>query len=156
MLLDDGTVGVSLPSGPTDSVFIVDSAGFIADWSPGSMSPSDIQSAAKGASFGSGKNPLDLISLIIGLYLLPLLILSLPTEKEYEAPEDALIPGVGIFMTTGAAFSGFIFWAGPIALLSSIGLGSHWVFVEIIMSLILAYHGASMVFRGRILEIDYL
>jgi len=156
LLLDDGTVGVSLPSGPTDSVFIVDSAGFIADWSPGSMSPSDIQSAAKGASFGSGKNPLDLISLIIGLYLLPLLILSLPTEKEYEAPEDALIPGVGLFMTMGAAFSGFMFWAGPIALLSSIGLGSHWVFVEIMMSVMLVYHGASMVFRGRILEIDFL
>jgi len=154
LLLDDGTVGTSLPSGPTDSVFIIDSAGFIAAWSPGSMSATDIQSASKEAAFGSGNSPLDLLSLIFGLFLFPLLILSLPTEKEYESPEEALIPGVGIFMTVGAAFSGFMLWATPIALLSALGLGSHWTFVEMILSGILVYHGASMAFRGRILEID--
>ena len=57
LLLDDGTVGKSFPSGPTDSVFVIDSAGFIVDWSPGSMSPSDIKSSANAASLGSDTPP---------------------------------------------------------------------------------------------------
>ena len=155
LLLDDGTVGNSLPSGPTDSVFVIDSAGFIASWSPGSMSPSDIQSASEGASFGSGKSPLDLLSMVAGLSLLPLLVLSMPSEKRYEAPEEALIPGVGIFMTMGASSFGFLAWATPIAILSALGLGSHWMFLEILLSIIMVYHGVSMVTRGRIIEIEY-
>ena len=155
LLLDDGTVGNSLPSGPTDSVFVIDSAGFIASWSPGSMSPSDIQSASEGASFGSGKSPLDLLSMVTGLSLLPLLVLSMPSEKRYEAPEEALIPGVGIFMTMGASSSGFLAWAAPIAILSALGLGSHWIFLEILLSIIMVYHGVSMLTRGRIIEIEH-
>ena len=156
LLLDDGTVGKSLPSGPTDSVFIIDSAGFIADWSPGSMSPSDIQSTSEGASFGSGNSPLDLLSLIASLSLLPLLVLSMPSEKKYEAPEEPLIPGVGIFMTMGASSSGFLAWAAPVALLSALGLGTHWIIFEILLSIILIYHGASMIYRGRIFEIEHM
>lgn len=156
LLLDDGTVGKSLPSGPTDSVFVIDSAGFIASWTPGSMSPSDIQSASEGASFGSGKSPLGLLSMAAGLSLLPLLVLSLPSERNYEAPEEALIPGVGIFMTMWASSSGFLVWAVPIALLSALGLGSHWILLEAILSIILVYHGVSMLTRGRVYEIEHL
>ena len=156
LLLDDGTVGKSLPSGPTDSVFVIDSAGFIASWTPGSMSPSDIQSASEGASFGSGKSPLGLLSMAAGLSLLPLLVLSLPSERNYEAPEEALIPGVGIFMTMWASSSGFLVWAVPIALLSALGLGSHWILLEVILSIILVYHGVSMLTRGRVYEIEHL
>jgi len=156
LLLDDGTVGASLPSGPTDSVFVIDSAGFIAAWSPGSMSPSDIQSASEGASFGSGKSPLDVLSMAVGLSLLPLLVLSLPSERNYEAPEEALIPGVGIFMTMGASSLGFLAWAAPIAILSSLGLGSHWILLEVLLSIILVYHGVSMLTRGRVFEIEKL
>jgi len=156
LLLDDGTVGKSLPSGPTDSVFVIDSAGFIASWTPGSMSPSDIQSASEGASFGSGKSPLGLLSMAAGLSLLPLLVLSLPSERNYEAPEEALIPGVGIFMTMWASSSGFLVWAVPIALLSALGLGSHWILLEVMLSIILVYHGVSMLTRGRVYEIEHL
>ena len=127
LLLDDGTVGKSLPSGPTDSVFVIDSAGFISAWSPDSMAPSDNQSASQDASFGSGKSPLSLLSLAAGISLLPLLVLSMPSERNYEAPEEALIPGVGIFMTIGGSSAGFLSWAAPIAILSSLGLGSHWI-----------------------------
>jgi len=156
LLLDDGTVGQSLPSGPTDSVFVIDSAGFIASWSPGSMSPSDIQSASEDASFGSGKSPMGLLSMAASLSLLPLLVLSMPSERNYEAPEEALIPGVGIFMTIGASSSGFLAWAAPIAILSSLGLGTHWIILEILLSIILVYHGVSMLTRGRVLEIEHL
>jgi hypothetical protein len=156
LLLDDGTVGNSLPSGPTDSVFVIDSAGFIAAWSPGSMSPSDIQSASEGASFGSGKSPLYLLSMIPGLSLLPLLVLSMPSEKKYSAPEEALIPGVGIFMTMGASSSGFLVWATPIAILSALGLGTNWILIEVLLSAILIYQGISMLTRGKIFEIEHL
>ena len=156
LLLDDGTVGKSLPSGPTDSVFVFDSAGFIAAWSPGSMSPSDIQSASEDSSFGSGKSPLVLISMATGLSFLPLLVLSMPSERNYEAPEEALIPGVGIFMTIWASSFGFLAWAAPIAILSSLGLGSHWIIIEVLMSIILVYHGVSMLTRGRVFEIEQL
>lgn len=156
LLLDDGTVGKSLPSGPTDSVFVIDSAGFIGAWSPGSMSPSDIQSSSKDASFGSGKSPLVLLSMAAGLSLLPLLVLSMPSERKYEAPEEALIPGVGIFMTMWASSSGFLAWAIPIAILSSLGLGAHWIAIEMILSIILVYHGVSMLTSGRVFEIDHL
>ena len=156
LLLDDGTVGESLPSGPTDSVFVIDSAGFISAWSPGSMSPSEIQSASAGASFGSGKSPLALLSMAAGLSLLPLLVLSMPSEKNYEAPEEALIPGAGIFMTMWGSSLGFLAWAAPIAILSALGLGSQWIILEIILSVILVYHGVSMLTRGRVFEIEHL
>ncbi len=156
LLLDDGTVGQSLPSGPTDSVFVIDSAGFIASWSPGSMSPSDIQSASEDASFGSGKSPMGLLSMAAGLSLLPLLVLSMPSERNYEAPEDALIPGVGIFMTMWASSFGFLVWAAPIAILSSLGLGAYWITLEILLSIILVYHGVSMLTKGRVFEIEHL
>ena len=156
LLLDDGTVGESLPSGPTDSVFVIDSAGFISAWSPGSMSPSEIQSASEGASFGSGKSPLVLLSMAAGLSLLPLLVLSMPSEKNYEAPEEALIPGAGIFMTMWGSSLGFLAWAAPIAILSALGLGSQWIILEIILSVILVYHGVSMLTRGRVFEIEHL
>ena len=156
LLLDDGTVGQALPSGPTDSVFVIDSAGFIASWSPGSMSPTDIQSASADASFGSGNSPMGLLSMAASLSLLPLLVLSMPSERNYEPPEDALIPGVGIFMTMGASSSGFLAWAAPIAILSSLGLGAHWIILEILLSIILVYHGVSMLTRGRVFEIEHL
>ncbi len=91
-----------------------------------------------------------------GLSLLPLLVLSMPSERKYEAPEEALIPGVGIFMTMWASSSGFLVWAIPIAILSSLGLGAHWIAIEMILSIILVYHGVSMLTRGRVFEIDHL
>jgi len=156
LLLDDGTVGSSLPSGPTDSVFVVDSAGFIVAWSPGSMSPSDIKSSSEAAAFGSDHSPLDILSMVAGLSLLPLLVVGMPSEKRYEAPEEALIPGVGIFMTMGASTAGFMAWALPVALFSGLGMGLHWTLVELALSGVLVYHGASMLTRGRIPEVEIL
>ncbi len=156
LLLDDGTVGNSLPSGPTDSVFVIDSAGFIVDWSPGSMSPSDIKSSAKAASLGSDHSPLNILSMVAGLSLLPLLVVAMPSERDYKAPEEVLIPGVGVFMTMGASLSGFIAWALPVALLSGLGMGSNWMMVELALSWVLVYHGASMLTRGRIAEVEML
>ena len=154
LLLDDGTVGRSLPSGPTDAVLVIDSAGFIVSWSPGSMAPSNIHSATESASLGSGKSPFSLFSMLLGTALLPLIVLGMPSERNYDPPEEPLIPGVGAVMTIFAASFGFMLWAAPVSLLSAIGLGLYWTFVQVILSIILAYHGASMLSRGRIIEIE--
>ena len=154
LLLDDGTVGRSLPSGPTDAVLVIDSAGFIVSWSPGSMAPSDIHSATESASLGSGKSPFSLFSMLLGTSLLPLIVLGMPSERTYDSPEEPLIPGVGAVMTIAAASFGFMLWAAPISILSSIGLGLYWTFVQVILSIILVYHGASMLSRGRIIEVE--
>ncbi|MEC7757270.1 MAG: hypothetical protein VX621_05625 [Candidatus Thermoplasmatota archaeon] len=154
LLLDDGTVGRSLPSGPTDAVLVIDSAGFIVSWSPGSMAPSNIHSATETASLGSGNSPFSLFSMLVGTALLPLIVLGMPSERNYDSPEEPLIPGVGAVMTIFAASFGFMLWAAPISLLSAIGLGLYWTFVQLILSIILAYHGVSMLSRGRIIEIE--
>ncbi|MDP6220236.1 MAG: hypothetical protein QGG76_01435 [Candidatus Thalassarchaeaceae archaeon] len=154
LLMDDSTVGRALPSGATDAVVVIDSAGFITEWQPGSMSPAEIRDAVDSAAIGSGNSPLTVLSLLLGSTLLPLLVLAMPSDRRYEAPEEALIPGVGGFMTIGAASVGFVAWALPIASLSVIGLGAYWIFVEALLAALLIYHGSSMVSRGRIMEVE--
>ena len=156
LLMDDATVGRSLPSGATDAVIVIDSAGFVTDWKPGSMPAAEIQEAAKSASKGSGNSPLTILSMILGTAILPLLVLAMPSERRYEFPEEALIPGVGGFMTIGASSVGFIIWALPIAVLSAFGLGSYWIYIESIMAAIFVYHGLSMLSSGRIREIEVI
>jgi len=156
LLMDDSTVGKSLPSGATDAVIVIDSAGFVTDWKPGSMPAAEIQEAAISASMGSGNSPLTILSMMLGTTILPLLVLAMPSERRYELPEEALIPGVGGFMTIGASSVGFIIWALPIAVLSAFGLGSYWIYIESIMAAIFVYHGLSMLSSGRIREIEVI
>ena len=80
----------------------------------------------------------------------------MPSERDYKEPNEVLIPGVGLFMTMGASLSGFIAWAFPVALLSGFGMGSNWTMVELALSGVLVYHGASMLMRGRIAEVEAL
>ncbi len=156
LLMDDSTVGRALPSGATDAVIMIDSAGFITEWQPGSMSPADIQEAAKSASTGSGKGPLDTLNLLIGTSLLPLVILAMPSEREYIAPKEALIPGVGAMMTIYASCMGFLILSSIAALLASLGFGVFWVYIEIMFSVILVYHGLSMLLSGKIWEVELI
>ncbi|HJM12951.1 MAG TPA: hypothetical protein QF641_00455 [Candidatus Thalassarchaeaceae archaeon] len=154
LLLDDSTVGRALPSGATDAVIVVDSAGFVSDWNPGTMSPADIQVAANEASMGSGKSPLGVFSMLIGTAFLPLLILAMPSERRYESPKEALIPGVGGMMTIFASSLGFLVLALPVSICSGLGLGAYWLYVELVLAAALVYHGASMLIRGRVWEIE--
>ena len=154
LLMDDSTVGRALPSGATDAVVVIDPAGFITDWKPGSMSPAEIQDAVNSAASGSDNSPLTVLSLLLGTALLPLFVLAMPSERRYESPEEALIPGVGGFMTIGAASVGFIAWALPLAMLSVLGLGAYWNFIEALLAVMLVYHGYSMATKGRIRELE--
>jgi hypothetical protein len=158
ILIDDtdSTTGKSFPSRASDAVFVIDSAGFISSWKAGVMSPQSIEDAVELSYLGSGKNPLDIFGLIISTTFLPIIILALPRGDKYKLPDSPLIPGAGAALTLYAASIGFVVWSLPVALFSSFGLGSYWIYIELLLSLLLVYHGFSMLLRGGVKEIEIL
>ena len=158
LLMDeaDAAVGKAFPSGATDAVIIIDSAGFVTDWQPGTMSALEIDEAVSSASRGSGNNPLSLFSVIIGTALLPLAVLAMPRDRELELPEEPLFPGAGALMTAGGAAAGFGLWALPVALMAAFGLGAFWIWVELLLAVVLVYHGLSVLLHGKIAEVERL
>ena len=159
LLMDepDSSTGSAFPSGPTDAVIVIDPAGFIASWSPGTMSPNEISDAVESGLKGSGNGPYALFSMIISTALLPLIILGLPTTNRREdEPGNGMNPFVGVIMTTAAAGLGFAIWAVPISVMASMGLSSSWLLIEIALSMILIYHGLSTLVKGSIIEVEKL
>jgi len=158
LLMDeaDAAVGKAFPSGATDAVIIIDSAGFVTDWQPGTMSALEIDEAVSSASRGSGNNPLSLFSVIIGTALLPLAVLAMPRDRELELPEEPLFPGAGALMTAAGAAAGFGLWALPVALMAAFGLGAFWIWVELLLAVVLVYHGMSVLLHGKIAEAERL
>ena len=158
LLMDeaDAAVGKAFPSGATDAVIIIDSAGFVTDWQPGTMSALEIDEAVSSASRGSGNNPLSLFSVIIGTALLPLAVLAMPRDRELELPEESLFPGAGALMTAAGAAAGFGLWALPVALMAAFGLGAFWIWVELLLAVVLVYHGMSVLLHGKIAEAERL
>ncbi len=156
LLLDDDSVGISLPSGATDAVVVIDSVGFVTKWKPGSMSSAEIKEAIDQSSSGSGKSPLTIFSLIFTSTLLPLFILGMPDEENAEYPNQAMIPAAGFFLTVAAASLGFSLILLPLVFLSAIGAGQFWIYIELALSIILIYHGFSVFLRGKIIELEYL
>ena len=158
LLMDesDSSTGFAFPSGPTDAVIVIDPAGFVASWSPGTMPPNQIKESVELGLKGSGNSPTDLFGMILTPALLPLLVLSLPTSKKEDEPEKGMNPFAGAILTVSAASVGFAIWAIPVSLLASLGMSSSWLLVEIFLSLTLIYHGVSTLLKGSILEIEVL
>ena len=144
----------SFPSGATYAVIVIDSAGFVTSWNPGTMSAMEIEEAVESATRGSGNNPLTILGLVMGTALLPLLILAMPRDRKLELPEEPLFPGAASIMTAVSAAAGFAIWALPISLLSALGAGSIWLWVELVLAILLIYHGSSMLLRGKIMEVE--
>ena len=158
LLMDeaDAAVGKAFPSGATDAVIIIDSAGFVTDWQPGTMSALEIDEAVSSATRGSGNHPLSLFSVMIGTALLPLLVLAMPRDRELKMPDEPLFPGAGSIMTAVAAAVGFGIWALPVALMAAFGLGAFWIWIELLLAVVMVYHGLSVLLHGRINEIERL
>ena len=142
LLMDnaDASVGKSFPSGASDAVIIIDAAGFITDWSPGTYSSSEIADAVDEATKGSGHTVFDPLTLLWGTALLPLFVLAMPRERKYQQPDEVLLPGSGILLTLMAAG----------------GLGAWWIWIELVLALILTYHGLRTLTSGRIPEVDWI
>ena len=158
LLMDnaDASVGKSFPSGASDAVIIIDAAGFITDWSPGTYSSSEIADAVDEATKGSGHTVFDPLTLLWGTALLPLFVLAMPRERKYQQPDEVLLPGSGILLTLLAAGVGFSLWAIPISLMAAGGLGAWWIWIELVLALILTYHGLRTLTSGRIPEVDWI
>jgi len=158
VLMDDSdsTIGKSFPSKASDAVFIIDSAGFISSWKAGVMSSQSIEDSVDSSYLGSGQNPLDVFGFIFSTTFLPLIILAMPRGSKYKLPDSPLIPGAGIVLTLYASSIGFAVWALPVSLFSSFGLGSYWIYIELLLSALLFYHGFSMLFRGGVKEIEVI
>ena len=158
LLMDDAdaSVGKSFPGGASDAVIIIDAAGFITDWSPGTYSSSEIADAVDEATKGSGHTVFDPLTLLWGTALLPLFVLAMPRERKYQQPDEVLLPGSGILLTLLAAGVGFSLWAIPISLMAAGGLGAWWIWIELLLALILTYHGLRTLNSGRIPEIDWI
>ena len=120
------------------------------------MSSQSIEDSVESSYLGSGNLPLDLLGMIIGTTFLPLVVLAMPRGGKYEVPDSPLIPGAGLALTLYSSSLGFALWALPVSILSILGLGSFWIYIELIISLILIYHGLSMLFRGGIKEIEII
>ena len=158
LLMDeaDAAVGKAFPSGATDAVIIIDSAGFVTDWQPGTMSALEIDKAVSSASRGSGNNPLSLFSIIVSTAVLPLVVLAMPRDREFKLPDEPLFPGAGSIMTAVAAAVGFGIWALPVALMAALGLGAFWIWIELLLAVVMVYHGLSVLLHGRIAEVESL
>ena len=156
LLMDeaDAAVGKAFPSGATDAVIVIDSAGFVTDWQPGTMSALEIDEAVSSASRGSGNNPLSLFSIIISTAVLPLVVLAMPRDREFKLPDEPLFPGAGSIMTAVAAAVGFGIWALPVALMAALGLGAFWIWIELLLAVVMVYHGLSVLLHGRISEVE--
>ena len=59
-------------------------------------------------------------------------------------------------MTAVAAAIGFGIWALPVALMAAFGFGAFWIWIELLLALIMVYHGLSVLLRGRIPEVEHL
>ena len=158
LLMDesDASVGNGFPSGATDAVIVIDAAGFVTDWNPGTMSAMQIDEAVESATRGSGNNPLTILFLAFGTALLPLLVLAMPRDRKLELPQEPLFPGAASLMTAAAAATGFAIWALPVSLMAAIGLGSVWIWVELALAAVMVYHGASVLLGGKVMEVEII
>ena len=157
LLIDEskGEVATQYPTGISDGVIIVDSAGFISTVGSGSMSATQIVNAVDNSRKGSGQSMFDILALVVPTaLLLPLVVLALPRKKT-EVPETALPPGAGLGGTIGAAGFGFLTWALPLAVLSPM-LGGFWSIVELGLMAWLAWQGLSLAIHGEVHEIAFL
>ncbi len=156
MDMSDSRVGRAFPSGASDSVIIIDAGGFVTDWSPGTLSSTEIAEAVESSMKGSGHSFADPILMLWGTALLPLFVLSMPRERRYEEPNDILLPGSGVLLTLLAAGSGFLIWALPIAIFAAIGMGVIWIWIEVLLASILIYHGIRTLTSGCIPELKWI
>ena len=76
ILLDTSTqsAGKSLPSGPTDAVVVLDSNGFVVDWSPRTMSSTQILETVSDSEKAALGGIFQLISMAFSISFLPLVL----------------------------------------------------------------------------------
>ncbi len=159
ILLDEKGAGIAsqFPGGATDSILIIDKAGFVSEWVPGSVGSDSIVEMVDSAGSGSGRNAIDLFfGVLIGAgAILPLILLSLPRNR-VEPPETVMIPGAGILGTMGANAIGFGILVVPMSIAAVVLRGSIWPYVEIILACWMVSSAIQMLRNGEVFEVNYV
>ena len=159
ILLDENGAGIAsqFPSGASDSILIIDKAGFVSKWVPGSVGSDSIVEMVESASSGSGRSAIDLLfGVLIGAgAILPLILLSLPKNR-IEPPDTVMIPGAGILGTIGANAIGFGMIALPISVLALVLRGGLWPFIEIFLAGWMISSAIQMLRNGEIFELNWI
>jgi len=159
ILLDENGAGIAsqFPSGASDSILIIDKAGFVSEWVPGSVGSDSIVEMVESASSGSGRSAIDLLfGVLIGAgAILPLILLSLPKNR-IEPPDTVMIPGAGILGTIGANAIGFGMIALPISVLALVLRGGLWPFIEIFLACWMISSAIQMLRNGEIFELNWI
>ena len=159
ILLDENGAGIAsqFPSGASDSILIIDKAGFVSEWVPGSVGSDSIVEMVESASSGSGRSAIDLLfGVLIGAgAILPLILLSLPKNR-IEPPDTVMIPGAGILGTIGANAIGFGMIALPISVLALVLRGGLWPFIEIFLAGWMISSAIQMLRNGEIFELNWI
>jgi len=159
ILLDENGAGIAsqFPSGASDSILIIDKAGFVSEWVPGSVGSDSIVEMVESASSGSGRSAIDLLfGVLIGAgAILPLILLSLPKNR-IDPPETVMIPGAGILGTIGANAIGFGMIALPISVLALVLRGGLWPFIEIFLAGWMISSAIQMLRNGEIFELNWI
>lgn len=159
ILLDENGAGIAsqFPSGASDSILIIDKAGFVSEWVPGSVGSDSIVEMVESASSGSGRSAIDLLfGVLIGAgAILPLILLSLPKNR-IDPPDTVMIPGAGILGTIGANAIGFGMIALPISVLALVLRGGLWPFIEIFLAGWMISSAIQMLRNGEIFELNWI
>lgn len=154
ILLDTASqdAGRSLPSGPSDAVIILDSNGFVAHWSPRSMSSTEILDSVSGND--ALENAFSFAKLPFSLIFLPLLVMALPRSSSVRDPVEGEFPGAGALLSVSLASMGFALWFAPLCLLIGIFGQKMWIPVSIGMGLSAMFMGFRILSRGMVEPID--
>ena len=159
ILLDENGAGIAsqFPSGASDSILIIDKAGFVSEWVSGSVGSDSIVEMVESASSGSGRSAIDLLfGVLIGAgAILPLILLSLPKNR-IDPPDTVMIPGAGILGTIGANAIGFGMIALPISVLALVLRGGLWPFIEIFLAGWMISSAIQMLRNGEIFELNWI
>ena len=159
ILLDENGAGIAsqFPGGATDSIVIIDKAGFVSEWVPGSVGSDSIVEMVESATSGSDRSAIDLFfGVLIGAgAILPLALLALPRNK-VEPPETVMIPGAGILGTIGASSLGFGILALPLSILALSLRGGIWPYIEIILAFWMISSAIQMLRNGSVFEVDWI
>ena len=152
ILLDTSTqsAGKSLPSGPTDAVVILDSNGFVLDWSPRTMSSTQILDIASNSEKGAFMGIIELLALAFTLSFLPLLLIALPRSRDTRDPSEGEFPGTGALITLFFSAIGFGLWFAPISIVVGTIGQSTWLPSTIAMGALVIVAGLRVSSNGEI------
>lgn len=152
ILLDTSTqsAGKSLPSGPTDAVVILDSNGFVVDWSPRTMSSTQILETVSDSEKAALDGIFQLISMAFTISFLPLVIVALPRNREARDPLEGEFPGTGAIIALLSSAIGFGLWFGPITILVGVLGQSAWLPVAVIYGIIVISTGIRVFLNGEV------